>query len=84
MRWRFIVEKKKKPEKRGPFTFFKDGKTRAQNWQTITTNRRKLVDIAEELRKSSAREILQAATLVDAAIETLDEAAVVQAKPDEE
>ncbi len=76
MGWRsnwFKPEKEPKPEKRGPYVIFKDTFMRPQRWEALKQNRALLEDAAQKLRTSDDGYCLQAASLVDAAIEVIDD-----------
>jgi hypothetical protein len=77
-RWgqRWFQQKVEKPDKRGPYTFFKDKATRKKRAEAIFTNRARLEEAARLLRTTGDHWCYQAATLVDAAIEALDEGLV--------
>lgn len=72
--WRNWLQapKEPKPERKGPFTFWPDSLLRQGRAADILKNRATLEEAARQLRLSSDMYCLQAATLVDAAIETLD------------
>jgi hypothetical protein len=84
MAYRIPFPKKKKADKRGPFTFFTDGRTRSMNWKFILERRAALENEAEILRTSKMKGALHAATLVDAAVEVLFEELVTLSKSEEE
>lgn len=69
----FKEPKPEKPERRGPFTLFKDASARKQRAEAIFSNRARLEEAARLLRLSNECYCLQSATLVDAAIEVLDQ-----------
>ncbi len=76
----FQAPKEPRPERRGPFTIFKDAAMRKRRTAEIYRNRAYLEVAAEQLRLCSDPYCLHAATLVDAAIESLDEGLVNLAK----
>lgn len=84
MPWRIPFPRSEKPDRRGPYTFFKDGKTRAENWAFLQEKHGKLERLAAELRQSNMKEALHAATLVDAAAEVLFEGCVKATRKDDE
>ena len=63
---------KKKPRRVGDYEFYDDSTEREKRAESIISNRSNLEEAARRLRSSSDGFCLQAATLVDAAIEALD------------